>query len=79
MSIAASGTTIRRHVAEGVVVAFDEGAGLGRVGLADATEVGFHATQLADGTRRIEVGSPVSVQVVPWHRGRLEATAVTRR
>jgi hypothetical protein len=63
----------------GVVVAFDAREGLGRVELEDGTEASFHATQLTDGSRQIEVGTPVTMRLVPWHRGRREATAVTRR
>ena len=47
----------------------DEGLGIAR--LDDGAVVGFHATQLADGTRRIEVGATGHrAVVVPWHRGR---------
>ena len=71
-----SGATPRGVAAVGVVVAFDAREGLGRIALDDASEVAFHATQLADGTRTVEVGRRVSVQVVPWHLGRREATDV---
>ncbi|HEV3328976.1 MAG TPA: cold shock domain-containing protein [Acidimicrobiales bacterium] len=63
----------------GVVTAFDEHEGLGSIALDDGEEVGFHATQLADGTRAIETGTRVVASVVPWHRGRREATDVTVR
>jgi cold shock CspA family protein len=61
----------------GVVAAFDERAGLGSIALVDGREVCFHSTQLADGTRSIEPGVRVVARVVRWHRGELEATAVT--
>jgi len=60
----------------GVVVAFDERAGLGTVEVEGHGPVGFHATQLADGTRRTEVGRRVVVTVVAWHAGRAEATDI---
>ena len=60
----------------GVVAAFDAAEGLGRLLLDDGETVGFHATQLVDGTRTIEVGRRVVARVVPWHAGCLEATDV---
>jgi hypothetical protein len=40
--------------------------------LEDGQEVPFHCAEIADGTRRIEVGSPVTCEVRPKF-GRLEA------
>lgn len=74
-----SGARARGVHASGVVTAFDEEEGLGRIALDDGGEVGFHATQLADGTRAIEAGTRVAASVVPWHRGRREATDVEAR
>jgi hypothetical protein len=71
-----SGTAPRGVGARGVVVAFDERAGLGTVDVEGHGIVGFHATQLADGTRTTAVGRHVLVTVVPWHAGRAEATAI---
>jgi cold shock CspA family protein len=62
----------------GVVATFDEHVGLGAIALDDGREVAFHATQLADGSRRVEVGVRVTARVVRWHRGELEATMVTK-
>jgi cold shock CspA family protein len=61
----------------GVVAAFDERVGLGAIALEDGREVTFHSTQLDDGTRRVDVGARVTARVARWHRGELEATAVT--
>jgi hypothetical protein len=61
---------------DGVVAAFDEHVGLGEIALADGRLVGFHSTQLADGSRRVQVGARVAVRVLRWHRGELEATMV---
>lgn len=61
---------------EAVVVAFDEDVGLGTARLGDGTELGFHATQLLDGTRRVEVGARVTGRVVAWHLGRNELAAI---
>jgi cold shock CspA family protein len=60
----------------GVVASFDADEGLGTLALDDGTTVPFHATQLADGTRRVEVGARVTASIVPWHLGRLEATEI---
>jgi len=61
----------------GVVSAFDEAAGLGTVTAADGAVYAFHCTQIADGTRTIEVGARVCFDVVPWHQGRYEAVALS--
>jgi cold shock CspA family protein len=61
----------------GVVSEFDEASGLGAVTAADGAVYGFHCTQIADGTRTIAVGTRVDFDVVPWHRGRYEAVAVS--
>ena len=63
----------------GSVVDFDEAAGYGHVALDhdDGDGAGpwfFHCTAIADGTRTIEVGAPVSFEVVAGHQGRYEAT-----
>jgi hypothetical protein len=36
--------------------------------------VGFHCTAIADGTRRIEVGAAVVVDIVAGHLGQWEAS-----
>ncbi len=61
---------------DAVVVAFDEDVGLGTARLGDGTELGFHATQLLDGTRRVDVGARVTGCVVAWHLGRDELAAI---
>ena len=61
----------------GVVSEFDEAAGLGAVTADDGAVYGFHCTQIADGTRTIEVGTRVCFLVVPWHQGRYEAVALS--
>ncbi len=60
----------------GTVVAFDEHRGYGTVRTADGRELFFHCTAVADGTRRIPVGTPVIFAIVPGHRGQWEATAI---
>ena len=64
---------------EGSVVAFDEDKGYGTVRAADGRELFFHCTQIADGTRTIDVGAKVTFDVVAGHLGRYEAAAVRRR
>jgi hypothetical protein len=60
----------------GVVSSFDAREGLGTLALDDGGTVGFHATQLADGTRRVEVGARITATLVAWHAGRIEATHI---
>jgi cold shock CspA family protein len=62
----------------GTVTAFDDARGRGSVTGADGLVYEFHATRIADGTRRIAVGAAVEVDVVPAVLGRWEASAVTR-
>jgi CspA family cold shock protein len=69
----------------GVVVEFDEAAGLGQVDPGDQTGAGvemagrpylFHCTQIADGTRTIAIGTAVTFEVVPGRNGRWEAAQI---
>lgn len=65
------------RAATGVVISFDDRRGIGVVSVDDSEdELGFHCTAIADGTRTIEVGTPVAFEVVAGHLGRLEATAI---
>jgi cold shock CspA family protein len=61
----------------GRVVAFDEAAGYGEIEDAAGARVWFHCTAIADGTRTVAVGASVRFVLVPGHRGRWEAGAVT--
>ena len=61
----------------GVVVAFDDFKGYGTVRTDDGRELFFHCTRIADGTRTIPVGTPVTFDIVPGHRGRWEAAAIS--
>jgi cold shock CspA family protein len=63
----------------GVVTSFDDRAGLGTVTADDGTEYPFQCTQIADGTRTIAVGTPVTFDVRPWHQGRYEAVVIAPR
>jgi cold shock CspA family protein len=58
----------------GRVVAFDEARGWGTVRGDDGHELFFHCTAVADGSRRIAVGTAVGYRVVPGHLGRWEAS-----
>ncbi len=60
----------------GRVTAFDPGRGLGAVRDDDGTSYAFHATAIADGSRRIDVGAAVAFIVAPGHRGRYEARSL---
>jgi cold shock CspA family protein len=64
--------------ATGTVTAFDEGRGRGVVTTDDGVAYEFHATRIADGTRRIAVGTKVRFEVVPALLGRWEASEITR-
>jgi cold shock CspA family protein len=55
---------------------FDATRGLGTVDDDDRATYGFHATAIADGSRRIEVGTPVVFTVSPGHRGLYEARSL---
>jgi cold shock CspA family protein len=57
----------------GRVTSFDPARGLGTVADDAGGEYGFHATAIADGSRRIEVGARVAFTVTPGHRGLYEA------
>lgn len=62
-----------RRPQRGVVVQFDEERGLGSVRDELGRELPFHCTAIADGTRRIEPGTPVDFLSAPGHLGRMEA------
>jgi cold shock CspA family protein len=63
---------------DGTVTAFDEGRGRGIVTTSDGHAYEFHATRIADGTRRIAVGTNVRFSIVPALLGRWEASDITR-
>jgi CspA family cold shock protein len=65
-------------ILQGRVTEFDEPRGWGTVE-AGGREYPFHCTQIADGTRTIDVGTEVAFAVEPAFGGRWEARAVTRR
>jgi cold shock CspA family protein len=60
----------------GRVVEFDEQVGLGAVEGEDGTRLDFHCVAIADGSRRIEVGTAVAYDVVPGRLGRYEAWGI---
>ena len=60
----------------GRVTSFDPARGLGAVEEDDGTGYGFHATAIADGSRRIDVGTAVVFTVTPGHRGLYEARSL---
>ena len=62
----------------GSVVAFDEHVGLGEVESSDdGRRYPFHCTQIADGSRTIDVGAAVTFEVVAGHMGQWEAGSVS--
>jgi cold shock CspA family protein len=61
----------------GTVTEFDDHRGYGTVRAEDdGTELFFHCTAIADGTRTIGVGVEVEYDVVPGRLGRWEAAAL---
>jgi cold shock CspA family protein len=60
----------------GRVTAFDATRGFGTVTDDTGAAYDFHATAIADGTRRVDVGAAVSFMLAPGHRGRYEARAL---
>jgi cold shock CspA family protein len=60
----------------GVVDAFDDAAGYGEVVTSSGERWSFHCTAIADGTRTIEMGAPVTFDLVAGRLGRWEATDV---
>jgi cold shock CspA family protein len=60
----------------GRVASFDPARGLGEVEQDDGTSYGFHATAIADGSRRISVGTTVVFTVSPAHGGLYEARSL---
>jgi cold shock CspA family protein len=69
----AGARTRARAIRTGHVTDFDDPRGLGTVLSEDGRRYGFHCTAIADGTRRIDVGVPVTFVLAPGHLGRLEA------
>jgi cold shock CspA family protein len=64
---------VRYH---GRVAAFDPARGLGTVAEDGGAAYGFHATAIADGSRRIAVGAQVTFTVAPGHGGLYEARSL---
>jgi CspA family cold shock protein len=61
----------------GRVAGFDADKGFGEVEAEDGRRLFFHCTQIADGSRTIDVGTSVTFELVAGHLGRYEAVAVT--
>jgi len=62
----------------GWVEAYDPHRGWGTVVGDDGERLGFHCTQIADGSRTVPVGALVTYVRVPAHLGRFEAGAIIR-
>jgi cold shock CspA family protein len=59
----------------GTVSAFGHD-GWGVITGSDGNTHPFHSTAIADGSRKIDVGSEVTYTLVPGHRGRWEAAGL---
>lgn len=62
----------------GTVSSFDDDRGLGEIAGDDGTTYHFHCTGIADGTRTIDVGTPVRFDVIAGRLGRWEAWAIQK-
>lgn len=62
----------------GTVVGFDADSGLGEVEASDGRRFPFHCIEIADGSRRIEVGAPVAFELLA-KLGSYEAAGVRTR
>jgi cold shock CspA family protein len=65
---------MERHTGE--VVAFDDQLAYGDIRDPAGRTWFFHCTQIADGSRTIAVGTPVSFDVIPGRMGRWEAAEI---
>ena len=61
----------------GTVTEFSDDRGLGTVTTVEGEPYLFHVIEIADGTRTIEVGQPVTFQPLPKF-GRLQAASVRK-
>lgn len=68
------GTLVAPHL--GAILAFDEARGIGTVRGDDGATLGFHCTQIADGSRTIRVGTRVRYELAASPLGVWEATGV---
>jgi len=72
--VGAIGTRVVRY---GRVTAFDEERGLGSVETRPGASFAFHSTAIADRSRKVAVGSRVSILVAAGLGGRYEAVFVS--
>ncbi len=63
----------------GVVAAFDDAAGLGRILGDDGDTVDFHCVSISDGSRHIAEGTPVTFARRLGPTGLLEAVRISSR
>lgn len=70
---------VRSGSRHGSVTSFDDHVGLGVVTGADGIGHPFHCTAIADGSRAIPVGTPVSFRLVAARAGRFEARDLLER
>jgi cold shock CspA family protein len=65
-----------RRPRSGSVTGFDDPRGWGEVTGTDGRVFPFHCTAITDGSRTIDVGTPVTFVVAAGHGGHLEARSV---
>ena len=66
-------------MARGHVREFDDSQGWGTVEADGGATFAFHCTAIADGSRHIDPGTPVTFHIVPGRGGRWEASAIEPR
>ncbi len=62
----------------GSVETYDAARGWGTIVGSDGERLGFHCTQIVDGSRTVPVGAAVRYRRIPAHLGTYEAASVTR-
>ena len=72
-------TLLRSIPLSGRVIAFDPVVGIGGVELVDGRISNFHATAIADGSRRIGIGAEVEVTLRASTNGKWESQNITLR
>jgi cold shock CspA family protein len=63
----------------GRVASFDADRGIGSVTDDSGAVFSFHATAIADGSRRVDVGTRVGYMLAPGHGGRYEVRTLVAK
>jgi len=74
--MATSPVAVPLGIRAGVVMEFDDPRGLGVVVTDGGVQYPFHCANIADGSRRIDVGAAVTWKVIPGRLGQWEAAEI---